>query len=167
MSLRCEICGNKISEVNINTMGGSRFKPKLYCSRDCYYIGEISTNCVFTFFFLILFPPFFPLFLYYWIKGVILRNRRNKEAESKKNLCFYCNKEIKELHEGKNVCMSCGNPIHFCDLCKKHIFVNEKTLQVEPCGHIFHRSELLDWSEENSVCPKCREKIELVDYEPE
>ncbi|MCK5140851.1 MAG: hypothetical protein KAQ70_01540, partial [Candidatus Heimdallarchaeota archaeon] len=38
---------------------------------------------------------------------------------------------------------------------------------VEPCGHIFHRSELLDWSEENSVCPKCREKIELVDYEPE
>ena len=164
MSLRCEVCGKKVE--NLRRMGGWRFNPRVYCSKDCFYIGDIDVH-IFMTFSMILFPPFLPLFLYYWIKGEKLRKQRRIELESRKKLCFYCSNEIVDLKEGKNICMSCGNSIHFCDLCQKHIFANEEILQVEPCGHIFHRSEFLDWSEKKSICPKCGEKVELVDYEPE
>jgi len=146
-------------------MSGWTWKVKYYCSKECTLIGAAGEYLVLAILFLFLFPPYTIYYLIKWKNGSKLRNLRNKEMEIKENLCFYCSVKIKELNDGKNICMSCGNIIPFCDLCQKHIFVDEITLQVEPCGHIFHRSEFLDWSEENSVCPKCGEKIELVDYD--
>ncbi len=167
MSLKCELCGKKVE--NLKKMGGFRWDPRIYCSRECQLIGDIDVNRLL---FIVLIVSLvgiyvFPIPLYLWRKGIKLKKQRAIELKNKQNFCFYCKKEVSDLQKGKNICMSCGNPIHYCDLCQKHVFANEDTLQVEPCGHIFHRNELLDWSEENSVCPKCGEKVELVDYEPE
>ena len=63
--------------------------------------------------------------------------------------------------------MSCGEIIHFCDLCHTHIYSGAEILQLEPCGHIFHKGELLDWIDNNKVCPKCAAEVDFVDIEPE
>ncbi len=164
MSIRCRVCGRKVGDLR--RMGGSKIFPRVYCSKDCRLIGDLDYNISAIFLYLLI-PPLLPIPIYLVIKGRKLKKQREREIEEKKNLCFYCKKEVGKLQEGKNLCMSCGNPINFCDLCQKHVFANEKTLQVEPCGHIFHKSEFLDWSEENTVCPKCGDKVELVDYDPE
>ena len=93
--------------------------------------------------------------------------RAKKLVEKERKRCFYCNSAFSNLPVSKSVCMSCGEMIHYCDIYQTHIFHGDKILQLEPCGHIFHKNELLDWIDSNNVCPKCAEEVEFVDVKPE
>ena len=82
--------------------------------------------------------------------------------------CFYCKSKIDFSNsEEKIICMGCGNKIPFCDLCDDYIVSEAAILQIEPCGHIFHKEELLEWTKENKICPKCHEEMDYVDVSPD
>ena len=170
--IRCNYCGNReIDSKFLNPRSRyARKVDKFYCSEDCYYLNNVGLNIRTTIFAFILLTPLIPVWivsLRYAIRGIKLRRKADYTKRKKTKLCFYCQSEIAEIPEGKGVCMSCGEIIHFCDLCKMHIFSGDEILQLEPCGHIFHKSELLDWVDNNKVCPKCAAEVDFVDLEPE
>lgn len=170
--IRCNYCGNReIDPKFLNPRSRyARKVDKFYCSEDCYYLDNVGLNIRTTIFAFILLTPLIPVWivsLRYAIRGIKLRRKADYTKRKKTKLCFYCQSEIAEIPEGKGVCMSCGEIIHFCDLCKMHIFSGDEILQLEPCGHIFHKGELLDWVDNNKVCPKCAAEVDFVDLEPE
>ncbi len=148
----------------------SRKVNKFYCSEDCYFIDNVGLNlfsAVITFILALPLFPFWIIPLRFAIRGIKLRRKTDYTKRNNTKLCFYCQSEITEIPEGKGVCMGCGEIIHYCDLCQNHIFARDKILQLEPCGHIFHKGELLDWIDNNKVCPKCAAEVDFVDIEPE
>ncbi len=82
--------------------------------------------------------------------------------------CFYCKSKIDFSNsEDQIICMSCGNKIPFCDLCDDYIESEAEILQLEPCGHIFHKKELLEWVKSNKICSKCQVTMTFVDVSPD
>ncbi len=171
--IRCNYCGNRAVDLKFSYEKNRlhpKKKGKFYCSVDCYYIENVGINLFFTVYMFVcgfVLIPFWILFLRNAIKGIKLRRRTDYKKERIVYTCYYCHAEINEIPEGKGVCMSCGEIIHYCDLCQKHIFAGDKILQLEPCGHIFHKGELLDWVDNNKICPKCTAAVDFVDIEPE
>ena len=168
MVLRCIACGSKDIDLTIQTIRTTI--PRLYCSKECMYIGEIQNHSLFGLLFFVVFFPILPVWIYFFIearKGIKLKRQRKKQKARMRLLCYHCGKEIEMLTAGKSVCMHCGELVHFCDLCQKHILFDDETMQIEPCGHLFHKEELLEWSEKNNICPKCSVKIEFIDFQPE
>jgi hypothetical protein len=159
-----------MEDIIYGTAISGTYRYKHYCSKKCRTIGSEKYYLLMfwlTFILMIWFPPMWIPLLIFWRRSVKARKLWEEELESKQKLCYYCQANLESLKEEKNICMGCGNPVHYCDLCQNHIFSGEEILQVELCGHVFHKSELLDWSEVNKTCPKCGEKIELIDYSPE
>jgi len=113
------------------------------------------------------FPPFAIVCILNSIRGFKLKRKREKLKALEKTLCFYCGKEVETSSKAKTVYMNCGEIVHYCDLCQEHILFKDKVLQIEPCGHIFHKDELLEWTEKNDVCPRCGVKIEFVNFQPD
>ena len=170
MVVRCRTCGSK--DVDLTKTVNWRYEktPRLYCSETCQLIGDRDKYNFWFWYSFILLLPILPLWIYYLsklIKGYRLESQRDKLFEPAKSLCYSCGKELAKLVGKKNVCMHCGEIIHFCNLCQKHILYNEDVLQIEPCGHIFHKAELLEWTEEKKICPKCSVNIEFIDFNPE
>ena len=167
MVLRCYYCGTTNFEKVIH---GGWHKPRHYCSKECFWMGDHKIFKRLTVFFVIVFLPFFPLWmmiLYVSIKGGNLLKESKLHAERTDNLCYYCGKNLGILTSKKPVCMHCGNLVHFCDLCQKYVLYDEVSLQIEPCGHIFHKQELILWFEKEKDCPKCGVSIEFVDFQPD
>ncbi|MHA1200371.1 MAG: RING finger domain-containing protein [Candidatus Heimdallarchaeaceae archaeon] len=78
--------------------------------------------------------------------------------------CYYCSSdETLSADEQIHFCMKCGKELLICEICGKFVNHKERTLKLEPCQHIFHRKELLDWMEQSDECPKCQVLIESVD----
>jgi len=168
---RCNHCGKREIDPKISKPQSAFYlkrKNTYYCSKDCYRIDNVGLNLAYLPFWLIfLVYPFWIVSIIHIIKGIKLRKAINYKHSKKTKLCFYCQSVITEIPEGKGVCMTCGEMINFCDLWQKHIFSGDEILQLEPCGHIFHKGELLDWIDSNKVCPKCTAEVDFVDIEPE
>jgi len=192
MSLYCKICGERFKIVKKKSMFDSRFSSTTYCSLRCqfssfrYFILPIGL-----FFFIAYFAIAFPLFnrdpdlwflflimfplpfvgLIFLIGGLIstgLYLRIKKEINMKKYHCFYCGYDVTvSSKQGSLLCESCGNKVLYCNLCSKIINPNEDIARIKPCNHIFHKSELLDYAEENKSCPKCRNKIDELSFKIE
>ena len=98
--------------------------------------------------------------------GFVSKARINREIAQKQYYCMFCGDNITEItKKGALVCMKCGNKTPFCNLCNKIINQHEDITIIKPCGHIFHRDELLDWAEENKNCPKCNGKIKELSFD--
>lgn len=165
MVVRCRVCNSKDVVLEIRPFLRTD-KNKLYCSRKCELIDNYKLYSVVGIIYLII-PPMGIIMIIKAIKGFSYSRKRKRQKALEKTLCYHCGKEVKILGKGKIVCMHCGELIHFCDLCQKHILFKEPSLQIEPCGHIFHKDELLEWTEKNDICPKCSVKIEFVDFQPD
>lgn len=169
--IRCTHCGSREIDPKISNSHTAFYlkrKNTYYCSKDCYRIDNVGLNLAYLPLWLIMpIYPFWITCIIHIVKGTKLRKAINYKQSKKIKLCFYCQSEIADIPEGKGVCMGCGEIIHFCDLCQKHIFSGDEILQLEPCGHIFHKGELLDWIDNNKVCPKCAAEVDFVDIEPE
>lgn len=48
-----------------------------------------------------------------------------------------------------------------CPICLEEMRPQQDIVRVEDCGHIFHRSCLLDWMKRQNTCPACRKAITL------
>jgi hypothetical protein len=172
MVVKCKTCGSRDVDLHIGKFEFLNQRiTRTYCSKECQLIGDYQEYLLSTIIAFII-PPLQPIAIYYFIRTIQSRKLKKKREENPKlymNLCYHCGEELDDLNqdEGKSVCMHCGNLVHFCDLCDEYILFKQETLQIEPCGHIFHKKELLEWTEKNSVCPKCTIDIEFVDFKPE
>lgn len=165
MVVKCVICGNRDVDLKLRPFF-TRSETRPYCSNDCRLIDNYHIYGPAGIVYLI-FPPLGLYLIISAILGYSLKKKRAKQKALKKSLCFNCGKGVEITTIVKTVCMHCGEFIHFCDLCQKHILFNEDVLQIEPCGHIFHKAELLEWTDKNNVCPKCAVKIEFIDFQPD
>ena len=182
MTSKCRICDN---EVSIDWFG----REKKYCSSRCYTKDNAGILAILAIVIPITFISIgvwlitkfgYPLssviallfilgatavftFGIQSIFGFRFRKEDKKREKARIKNCFYCSMEMEVRSEEKAVCMSCGNQLPFCDLCHKYIEFKEEISQLEPCGHIFHKTELLDWTKENKTCPKCNAEIDFVD----
>ncbi len=119
------------------------------------------------FLFIVMFPIIVIglIFLGIGAAGFVFRARKNQEISQKQYYCMFCGENITNItSKGALVCMKCGNKTPFCNLCNKIINQYEDIVIINPCGHIFHRDELLDWAEENKYCPKCKGKINTLSF---
>jgi hypothetical protein len=174
---RCKRCGKREidpkylnSRLYLGTASPTGKTRYYYCSEYCYTIENAGENLVFSIFMFFLgfiVIPFWAFYLNLALKGFKHRRELGNWKEKQPDYCFHCQAEITETPKGKGVCMSCGEIIHFCDICQEHIFHGDTILQLEPCGHIFHKNELLDWIDSNNICPKCAVEVEFVDVKPE
>ena len=186
MSLRCKVC-NDIIKIKKQRFGRVDVR---YCSLRCRFVGMRITMLVGGLFFLILyFGMILPLyysaddlwvflvafspFIFFGfillglsIMGFVSKTKKNQEMAKKQYYCMFCGNNITEItSKGALVCMRCGNKTPFCNLCNKIINQNEDITIIKPCGHVFHRDELLDWAEENKYCPKCKGEIRELSFD--
>jgi len=120
------------------------------------------------FLFVVMFPIIFLglIFIGVSIGGFISKVRKNQELARRQTYCMFCGDNITDItSKGALVCMKCGNKTPFCNLCNKIINQYEDIVIIKPCGHVFHRVELLDWAEENKNCPKCKGKIKELSFD--
>ncbi|NPD90319.1 MAG: hypothetical protein HGN29_16525 [Asgard group archaeon] len=163
-------------------------RKSLYCSKRCMRMGIrkhmlaysifvfltlFSTGVIFYFddylsyFFYILMAAGFLTALPFAImslRGFINFKEEKQRKLFEKNYCIYCGEELERPSDaGPLVCMRCGKKTPICGICNGRIEKEEEVFKATPCGHIFHRRELLDWLESNNICPVCKEKISEVD----
>ena len=100
------------------------------------------------------------------IKARNLAVERNFVSENIIYSCIFCNHEYdKRIFGAPTECQNCGKESPFCDICYEYIFSGKPVYQIQNCGHIFHKSDLLDYLENEEICPKCKQKISSVDLE--
>ncbi|MHA1345358.1 MAG: RING finger domain-containing protein [Candidatus Heimdallarchaeaceae archaeon] len=186
MSLRCKVCNDMI-RIKEQKFG---FVDSKYCSLRCRFISMrfpmliaglvtlgaylgISLPLFYSdddlwFLFVVMFPIIFLglIFIGVSIGGFISKVRKNQELARRQTYCMFCGDNITDItSKGALVCMKCGNKTPFCNLCNKIINQYEDIVIIKPCGHVFHRVELLDWAEENKNCPKCKGKIKELSFD--
>ena len=106
---------------------------------------------------------FGPIFIIRGIKGRNLSKTRGYEFEKTIYSCLFCDHEYKKrIYGGPTKCVNCGEESPFCDLCFNYIFSKHTVFQIQDCGHIFHKRELLDYLENKEICPKCRNQINSI-----
>lgn len=185
MSSRCAVCGNR--EVRAGRI--IRTRKKLFCSMKCEMIGERNFITFYAIFFnVILFMPIlvativigfdFPaliailfifaipslLYTYWSVKGRIEFRKEQQEEFREQYFCVFCGDELeKPGDEGPIVCMSCGKKTPVCGMCNNRIIGKDELYSIAPCGHNFHKRELLDWLDTNKTCPQCGDIIIKVD----
>lgn len=100
------------------------------------------------------------------LKGRNLRKERDLESENIIYACIFCRYEYdKRIYGAPTICRSCGKESPFCDICYEYIFDGKSVYQIQNCGHVFHKSDLLDYLENEEICPKCKQKISSIDLE--
>ena len=100
------------------------------------------------------------------IKGRKLTKERVLESENITYSCIFCNHEYdKRIFGAPTICQNCGKESPFCDLCYDYIFSGKPVYQLQNCGHIFHKIDLLDYLENEEICPKCKQKISSIDLQ--
>ncbi|MHA2309640.1 MAG: hypothetical protein ACXABJ_10205 [Candidatus Heimdallarchaeaceae archaeon] len=88
-----------------------------------------------------------------------------REISRKKFYCFYCRYDVTlSSKQGSLLCNSCGNKVLYCSLCSKIINPGEDIARIKPCNHIYHKSELLDFVEDEKHCPKCKGRIDELSF---
>ena len=186
MSLRCKVCNDMI-KIKKQKFG---LVDSRYCSFRCRFIGMripflvgglaslgvyfgVSLPVYYSdndswIFFVAFFPFIFLglISLVFSIGGFITKAKKNQEMAQRQYYCMFCGDNITKItSKGALVCMKCGNKTPFCNLCDRLINQHEDITIIKPCGHVFHRDELLDWAEENKNCPKCKGKIKELSFD--
>jgi hypothetical protein len=98
------------------------------------------------------------------LKGRKLARERDLESASSIIACVFCNQEYsKRVYGSPTTCQNCGEESPFCDVCYQYIYAGKPVYQLQNCGHIFHKTHLLDHLGVFETCPKCKQKIVSID----
>jgi len=98
------------------------------------------------------------------LKGKKLKKQRNLISTTSSYSCMFCGHEYdKRIYGGPTICLNCGKESPFCDICYDYIFSGKPVYRLQDCGHIFHKTDLLDYLENNDICPKCKQQISSID----
>jgi hypothetical protein len=98
-----------------------------------------------------------------YIEGRKLAEERDFESKNRIYSCIYCDTEYNKLLYGvPTTCQNCGKESPFCDICSEYIYAGKPVYQLQDCGHIFHKKELIIYLENEEKCPKCKQKISSV-----
>ena len=187
MSLRCKVCNERI-KVKKRKFG--YVDSSKHCSHRCQFIASrvvlligglanlgayfgISVPLYYSYdnsslFFIVSFPLLLLglILLGLGIGGFVNKASNDQDIAQRQYYCMFCGDNITEItSKGALMCMRCGNKTPFCNICNKIINQHEDITIIKPCGHVFHRDELLDWAEENKFCPKCNGKIKELSFE--
>jgi hypothetical protein len=190
MSLFCKICENRFKVQKKKHFFDNKFVSTTYCSFRCQFASFrffllpaglfffiayfaiafplFNRDSDLWFLFIIMFPIiFFALILIVaGLISIVIYSRIRRELKLKKYHCFYCGYDVTlSSKKGSLLCDSCGNKVLYCNLCSKIINPNEEIARIKPCNHIFHKSELLDFVEEEKYCPKCKSNIAELSFE--
>lgn len=98
------------------------------------------------------------------LTGYRSRKRDREKEELNIQRCIHCGAKIDTFTDkGPIICMNCGMKSPVCVICGKIIQKSEKVYEIEPCGHIGHKMEVLELLETGSKCPLCGEVISKID----
>jgi DNA-directed RNA polymerase subunit RPC12/RpoP len=188
MGTRCKICGSYVSDKKLVAYRGQR-----YCSRRCSWQGNARMYLFITIFNLIIWFTvglvmgyalndfsefhlgvgftfigpgilFVLIFGYISFMGYRYRKLDRDKEKKKEHKCIHCGEKIeKPQDKGPAVCMNCGKKTPVCVICGKNIEKEEEVYEMEPCGHIGHKLEVLNLLETGAQCPLCDERIEKID----
>ena len=188
---RCAVCGNR----SITTKFYLPIRRKLYCSKECMQIANRKNFLFIGIFglaitltgsisiisiniggdplllvgpiMLLVFAGVLCSYMFSkYLKGRQLTKTRVIESENKIYSCIFCNHEYNDRISGTpNKCHNCGKESPLCDICSEYIFAGELVYQIQECGHIFHKPDLLDYLEKEVTCPKCKKEISSFSLE--
>ena len=189
MGTKCKICGSDVSDKQLTASRGKRYCSRR-CNwtgeAKSYRNGAIGST--FLFIALGLVTGYYTLsggeYFVYWIgfmfigPGILIGlvsgaisligyDYRREDAEKKgkeERTCIHCGKEVYNPEDkGPVICMNCGKKTPICVICGKIISNNKEIYEMEPCGHMGHKLEILELLETKADCPLCGERIEKID----
>ncbi|NPD88603.1 MAG: hypothetical protein HGN29_07755 [Asgard group archaeon] len=185
---RCAVCGNR----SVTTKYFNSRTRKLYCSKECMQISNRKSFLYVSIFMIVVtlaggisafillreqdlilsiaplivigFGVPFSLYLFtQYLKGRQLVKSRSIESENIIYSCLFCNHEYENrIFGAPTICQKCGKESPFCDICYEYIFAGKPVYQIQNCGHIFHKTDLLDYLENEETCPKCKQEISSI-----
>ena len=189
MSFYCRICEQRIKIKKKKSFFEPGFTSTTYCSFRCqiasfrffllpagifflaayFAIGFplVNKDPDLWWLFVIMFPIIVIglILLIAGLVSIIFYVKIRREISRKKYHCFYCGYDVTlTSKEGSLLCDSCGNKVLFCSLCSKIVNPDEDIARIKPCNHIFHKSELLDFVEEEKYCPRCKGSIDELSF---
>lgn len=99
-------------------------------------------------------------------------NREDVLNEPNKLLwCGYCayDKEVKKISSRIKIVdhTNIDEIQEFCSICYDDYNKDSRPIGKMPCGHLFHKSCVLNWIDHNPNCPCCRTVINAKKYKPD